>query len=1046
MPDPLAFAPLPQKSVGQLQNLRAEPALHSQHFSAQERSFGEWLAYIYSYAQRIRFYAENQFQEETWQATMPDPEQFAGLADWLSGKPVSADIQALGERPDISLLLAFIDMQQRVKIQFDAFSERHKQFYYRDILGLQQRPAQPDKAHLVLTLDTTTPSMTLEKGRRFNGGDDADGNPLIYQSLDNAVINHSQVDKLFSLNSVNSRSGDLLISHHIDASTGLTMPEEGIFSFGEAELSNTALQSKPQLGFVIISELLYLSGGTRQITLGFTTFYDDASTPDILSNFDIYMSTAEGRHLLNPVMSTTPTQAILDAMASITMVGNTLKITLPALFPAITHLAPDIAPGGIASPFIEFVLKADSSAIETIQSRHMQKMSMSIQVDGLSNALLNFQAGFIDSSESFEAFGQAPRKNNNLDFTHPELLIKNIDTFSLTLNWMDIPASDLVAYYSDYDLVTTNGQPWLLDVTASDSSSTLQESLPILVNAPAADTDTSLRSDTMDIVTAQKNDLGLVGAYKDMPIAETLVSAWPRWFSLTLKQNDFGHHDYSQISQKKNIAASQSTNPTPEDYVTAIPYTPKLQSFEMSYSCEQVWDFDPKVNNDKSGLQKIDLMGYQPFDSTLSSFTLAPSYNRHGYLYLGIGNISAPGQCRIYFEMDVVDGANTTDQIELKWEFLLGNKWQRCSRSKLFGSVQRVRIIEDSTMDLLDSGIMVFELPKMDFSTFLQDGLLWIRVSARDLIADSVTQLRYSRIKKMTAQGVEVELVSSNNAAAHFDKPLAAQSIGELESADYRIENVVQPYPSFSAKAQESADSFSVRISERLRHRQRALNAWDIERLVLAEFTDIYQARCYYDNSPPVTGSSTNDSDNTNVKLMLIPINHDARVLQPKLPLYLKRRIEAYINRFCMVGESIRIVDANYLQLQVNLKIRIHAGFDSASSVIEINQLLIDVLSPWNHQSGAGQVSSAQLQLADIARKIIQHPAVSVILSLDANVLATTGTSTLTLEDWFTANSNNLNSHVLVSASQHEVSIVNQTSDIIEGIESWEIEYDFVVG
>ena len=1057
MPETLGFKRLPQNSRGQLQHQRGGLALQEDHFSVQARSMSDWLRYLYSYSRQLKFYAEGQALPETWQSTLPDPEQFQCLADLITGKSVDTDTIALAQRPDISLLLSFIQMQERIKPQFNCFSERHKLFYYRHILGLSERPAVTDKAHLVITLSDDTPSMTLEPGRRFIGGEDSEGKRLVYRSSDIAVLNHSQVSTLFSLNSTNRKSGKLLLSRYIDVTTGLSMPEQGsggpsAYSFGEATILDNETQLVPQLGFVIASELLYLEGGTRTIDVVFSPLDIDIVMPNLKENFDIYLSVAEERLRLNPLEIIVEDLPPDPSAAEVDMVDNLLKIVLPPLFPSVTHLNADIAPVNLNKPFIEFILKTDSSDVTIIQSLDIAKVAITVNVVGLPNAVINYQGRFIENSETVQLFGIAPRKNSEMRFGHAELLNKPIRSLAIQLDWINLPDVNLATYYKDYSFSKEDDSTWKFSVQASDLIEDLNE-FPILGRtALGSDKDDfSVYSETLVVSNDLQKTLSPIGPYKRLGLTEKILSEWPRWFSLRLQVNDFGHHSYGQVSQAKSIKALKNNEAAAEKYITAVPYTPTVSSLTIDYTAQQEWNLDQALSVDNSGLLLVDVMGYKPIDTRFSSFSLLPSYSRHGYLYIAVSGMQAPGQCRLYFEMDVADGANTTNNIDLKWEFLQANEWLRCSRSKLFGSSKRVRIIEDSTMDLLDSGIIVFELPEMDFSTFMSDGLLWLRLSARDDIDSSQTQLRYSRIKQIASQGIEVELDSNDYAASHFQQPLAAQSISELALADYRIDNVSQLYSSFAAKTRESADSFSVRISERLRHKQRALNAWDIEHIVLAEFTELYQARCYQLlMSDQLLTSDQSLASQSQLKLMLIPINHDDSVLQPKLPLYLKRKIEEYINDFCMMGETIEVVDAEYLELQLLLNIKIKSGVDIASSVLELNQLLVELLSPWNHVGSESSLTLAWLQLADIGREIIKHPAVDVILSLQANVLlpakGTSSASAMSLEAWLEAQSQEGSiNQVLVSAEQHNISIINQSVEVFDGVGAWEIGYDFIV-
>jgi YD repeat-containing protein len=56
--------------------------------------------------------------------------------------------------------------------------------------------------------------------------------------------------------------------------------------------------------------------------------------------------------------------------------------------------------------------------------------------------------------------------------------------------------------------------------------------------------------------------------------------------------------------------------------------------------------------------------------------------------------------------------------------------------------------------------------------------------------------------------------------------------------------SVVLPYDSFGGRVAEDDSTFYTRVSERLRHKDRAITLFDYERLVLEEFPEIYKVRC----------------------------------------------------------------------------------------------------------------------------------------------------------------------------------------------------------
>jgi hypothetical protein len=99
-------------------------------------------------------------------------------------------------------------------------------------------------------------------------------------------------------------------------------------------------------------------------------------------------------------------------------------------------------------------------------------------------------------------------------------------------------------------------------------------------------------------------------------------------------------------------------------------------------------------------------------------------------------------------------------------------------------------------------------------------------------------------------QAVETHFDDHQNAASHFDKALAAGNINKLLNPVPQVSRVSQPFASFDGKHAEIGKEFYTRVSERLRHKQRAITGWDYERIILDRFPSIYKIKCIGHTDP----------------------------------------------------------------------------------------------------------------------------------------------------------------------------------------------------
>ncbi|MEI8705576.1 hypothetical protein [Pseudoalteromonas sp. B62] len=110
----------------------------------------------------------------TWENLLPEPEKLAGLAQLLEHGNADEHIKQLASRPDMALLLTFIDLLQHSNAQFNQFVARHLDHFYGEVLRFEPLSESADSAHLVMSLNNVD-MLTLPAGTQFDGGKDAEG-------------------------------------------------------------------------------------------------------------------------------------------------------------------------------------------------------------------------------------------------------------------------------------------------------------------------------------------------------------------------------------------------------------------------------------------------------------------------------------------------------------------------------------------------------------------------------------------------------------------------------------------------------------------------------------------------------------------------------------------------------------------------------------------------------------------------------------------------------------------------------------------------------
>lgn len=202
-----------------------------------------------------------------------------------------------------------------------------------------------------------------------------------------------------------------------------------------------------------------------------------------------------------------------------------------------------------------------------------------------------------------------------------------------------------------------------------------------------------------------------------------------------------------------------------------------------------------------------------------------------GMLFIGLEKLEPLQSVSILFQF--ADGSaedEDQDPPEIHWSYLTNNEWRPMSGEN---------IVSDGTYGFQATGIIKFDVPAdvTTNNTIITGGLVWFMAS--------VTQNanRIPMLVDVVTQAVEATFVDNDNDQSHFDEALPAGTIGKLSVAVAEVSKVAQPFASFDGKHKETGKEYYIRVSERLRHKGRAINVWDYEHLVLNRFPSIYKVK-----------------------------------------------------------------------------------------------------------------------------------------------------------------------------------------------------------
>lgn len=363
-----------------------------------------------------------------------------------------------------------------------------------------------------------------------------------------------------------------------------------------------------------------------------------------------------------------------------------------------------------------------------------------------------------------------------------------------------------------------------------------------------------------------------------------------------------------------------------------------------------------------------------------------------GMLFIGLENLKPLQTISLLFQF--AEGSaedEDSDPPPIHWSYLSNNEWIPLKDED----------IRDGTEGFRATGIINIDVPAdaSTHNTIMTDGLVWFCASVGK---DSRC---IPMLVDVIAQAVEVEFTDKGNAPSHFDAALPAGKISKLETAVAEISRVDQPFSSFDGKPREIGKEFYTRVSERLRHKGRAITAWDYEHLILARFPSIYKVKCITHTDPNCfcrpavtkklsmqekyeeadatdavksstktkpgdTAAGPDVHDVTNVvvtgygtklccgpqvapgHVLIIPIadlkNRNAvNKLQPKTSRRTILEIEKYIKARTSPFVKVHVRNPLYEEVLVYFKVKFQPGRDKGYHLKKLNEEIVHYLTPW---------------------------------------------------------------------------------------------------
>lgn len=447
--------------------------------------------------------------------------------------------------------------------------------------------------------------------------------------------------------------------------------------------------------------------------------------------------------------------------------------------------------------------------------------------------------------------------------------------------------------------------------------------------------------------------------------------------------------DKARIIYDASLTACMNTRMAPEQELKYPnePYLPQAVSVQVDYHAACTL-FD--ITGIRSAEPKSDFYHLLPFGGyrklnrhATSPLLILPNYANSGNLYLGLSALVTPQILTLLFQINDACGVELPP---VYWHILSDNHWEY---------LPPIDDISDSTHGLQNSGIVALSLPMISNTnnTLLDNKYSWLRASVVNQAQDFPHvqaifphALCTSRVmNEPPEQRVSTDF--ENTSVERKRSPtltksewvLQAHTISSAVEDLPNISQINQPMPSFGGRAQETYSQFEVRMGERMRHKDRVIQTWDYERLVLEQFPDIWKVQALnahdeYCNQMPghvlvVVIAGPNCIDCSDPTTPTVPYDMLQSIRQT-----LQQRASPFV--------KLHVSNPVYVRVQVKVEADFYNTENSGKNIERLNSDLVQYLSPWFYQESCSARSDDYTSEANITSFILSRPYVRNIGSI----------------------------------------------------------------
>ncbi len=924
--------------------------------------------------------------------------------------------------PHISLCITFLNLFKHLTNQLNKITSDHLDFYFKNVLEIQQNSSKPDSVQIVFD-PSTIDRVVLESGEQLQA--EVDSNLLFYATNEELVVTKAKVLELKTL-ILDEHTQVISPSHeyqdikeielykasyqNLQASQFLEkqslVKSWPVFGESQYELSDgDRTMEDTEIGILLASPVFYQTEGQRSILI--TLYFEQTTFGQLIQYFKNYAN------VTGKIIQTVSYELLFDAFAisftssigwedvkwysvKLNLQERTIEIKFDLspvdsaidIYSAIVH-------GNnykIEWPIVKLILNNYSThnPFTFFRKLLIERVTISANVSGSKALRLQNSVGNLSPDTPFHPFGPQPVIGSYLDIKNTNIFNRYTKDLSIKMEWIDLPrvSGGWENYLKEYNSNINNDsfKIKLSGLSQGKFKPTLSNRQEFnLFNTIRGDFGAEILSDVSEISDIDLKKLNLPnrpllkneGIIPDVNFTEGAIR-----LEFSSPEEAFGSKLYPQIFPETVLHNSKRFSkvrslPNP-------PHIPVVKSITVDYNLEHSEVLIKTGKNEDSALKIIHLY---PFgfvnvypESDKQPYKFIPDFEFENNLYIGIEDLYPKQELSLLFHFQPTNfSVNLKEPESIIWSYLYDNAWVILDKGE---------VLFDSTNNFINTGIVKIKVPEdlQNSNTRILPNLCWLRASSSGqwnvnskMIGVYPHALTATRIIDPTSKIADIKL-PPNTIKSFKNKITGINSINQL-------------FSSYGGKPAETIEQYYLRVSERLRHKGRMVTNRDIEEAILEEFPQLLMAKSI---SPESSLDNFQSLGNKKIRIIIVPKEAEEVFFtnnQPRVNLADLYKIKNFIKAGISPFVDIEVDNPVYEKIKLVGKVKF-AGKNSDDLGYYMQKLNEDIkryLCPWLYESSSSFKIGSHIYVTELLNYIKKRPYVEYL----------TGFSVLHFFNWY---------------------------------------------